>query len=39
MEHGQLSLVSPDSPETPEWSLIANGDSFHKVIKFVIVSN
>ena len=31
VDHGQMSPQSPSSPDTPEWSLIANGDSFHKV--------
>ena len=26
-----MSPQSPSSPDTPEWSLIANGESFHKV--------
>ena len=29
-----LSPQSPSSPDTPEWSLIANGESFHKVTSF-----
>ena len=31
LDPGQMSPHSPSSPDTPEWSLIANGDSFHKV--------
>ena len=31
VDPGQMSPQSPSSPDTPEWSLIANGDSFHKV--------
>jgi len=30
LDPGQMSPHSPSSPDTPEWSLIANGDSFHK---------
>jgi len=30
LDPGHISPQSPSSPETPEWSLIANGDSFHK---------
>ena len=31
LDNPQMSPQSPSSPDTPEWSLIANGDSFHKV--------
>ena len=37
LDPGQLSPVSPSSPDTPEWSLIANGDSFHKVSRATLV--
>ena len=31
LDNQNMSPQSPSSPDTPEWSLIANGDSFHKV--------
>ena len=31
LDNQAMSPQSPSSPDTPEWSLIANGDSFHKV--------
>jgi len=30
LDNQNMSPQSPSSPDTPEWSLIANGDSFHK---------
>ena len=30
-----MSPQSPSSPDTPEWSLIANGESFHKVCTII----
>ena len=31
LENLAVSPQTPSSPETPEWSLLANGESFHKV--------